>query len=424
MNQGAPMLVQGEVGQTGAASVAGHPAGFRYLARQPILDRRGRVCAYELLYRDGSSSMFRGDSELATQTMFDNSVLFGLQDLTHSLPAFVNCTAEALLGEQIRVLSPDVTVLEILEDVEPTNQVVEACGRLKAGNYRLALDDFVYRPALEPLIELADFIKVDYLNTTVGQRRWIFEKLKRFRGKLLAEKIETRPEYEEACNDGCTLFQGYYFCKPSFLVKRKVPANRCVHLRLLQLLQQDPLNLLETSEVIKSEPSVTYRLLRYANSPICGIRHEVTSIPSAILTLGDDLIRRIGTLAVTSELNAGSSPEILRMALVRARFCEGLPLGSALAATDQFMLGLFSMFPAMLQQPMEDALSGLTLRAPLREALMGGANEVRWPLDWLVVRERGEFDEAEAVAEASGWDSRFLADRFVQATSWADQLLA
>lgn len=380
--------------------------------------------AYELLYRDGSSSMFQGDHELATQTMIDNSVLFGLQDLTHSLPAFVNCTAETLLGDQIRVLSPDVTVLEILEDVEPTNGVVEACQRLKDLNYRLALDDFVYCPALEPLIDIADFIKIDYLNTTPRQRRWIFEQLKRFRGKLLAEKIETRPEYEEACNDGCTLFQGYYFCKPSFLTRRKVPANRFVHLRLLQLLQQDPLNLLETTEVIKSEPSVTYRLLRYANSAVCGIRHPVTSIPSAILALGDNLIRKIGTLAVTSELNAGSSPEILRMALVRARFCEMLPPAGALDCTDLFMLGLFSMFPAMLQQPMEDALSGLTLQAQLRDALMGGANEVRWPLDWLAVHERGEFDQADTIAKTCRWQSRVLADRFVQATSWADQLLS
>lgn len=418
------MLAQGETVQTGVTVGIGPATGFRYLARQPILDRRGQVRAYELLYRDGSSSMFRGDSELATQTMIDNSVLFGLQDLTHSLPAFVNCTAETLLGEQIRVLSPEVTVLEVLEDVEPTNEVIDACRRLKAGSYRLALDDFVYRPALEPLIELADFIKIDYLNTTPGQRRWIFANLNRFHGKLLAEKIETRSEYEEACNDGCKLFQGYYFCKPSFLTRRKVPANRFVHLRLLQLLQQDPLNLLETSEVIKSEPSVTYRLLRYANSPLCGIRHEVTSIASAILALGDDLIRRIGTLAVTSELNAGSSPEILRMALVRARFCEALPLGSTLDATDQFMLGLFSMFPAMLQQPMEEALSGLTLHAQLRDALMGRPNEVRWPLDWLPCYERAEFDQADAIAQANGWDSRNLADRFVQATAWADQLLA
>lgn len=418
------MLAQGRQEENRGAGGTGPGAGFRYLARQPILDKRFQVRAYELLYRDGSSSIFQGDGELATQTMIDNSVLFGLQNLTHSLPAFVNCTAEALTGEQIRMLPPALTVLEILETVEPTAKVIEACQRLKGEHYRLALDDFVYQPSLEPLIEMADFIKVDYLNTTAEQRRAMFRQLKNFRGTLLAEKIETRPDYEEAGDDGCTLFQGYYFCKPSFMTKRKVPANRFVHLRLLQMLHEDPLNLPQISEVIKQEPSVTYRLLRYVNSPVCGMRHEVTSIQSAILTVGDDLIRRIGTLAVTSELNAGSSPEILRMALVRARFCEIVVLPGSLDTTELFMLGMFSMLPAMLQQPVQEAFSGLPLRAQVRDALLGVGNEIRWPLDWLEAHERGDFDKADTIATGSGADRLLLAEKLTQATSWADQLLS
>ena len=117
------------------------------------------------------------------------------------------------------------------------------------------------------------------------------------------------------------------------------------------------------SNVIKSEPSLAYRVLRYVNSPICGMRQTVTSIQSALLTIGDDLIRRIGTLAVTSELNAGPSPEILRMALVRARFCEITSPLCSFDSTEQYLLGLFSLLPAMLQTPMEEAISGLSLSA-------------------------------------------------------------
>ena len=147
------------------------PSEFRYLARQPILDRRGAVRAYELLYRDGPSSMFRGDGDLATQTMIDNTLLFGLQNLTNGLPAFVNCTADTLTGQEIRVLSPAMTVLEILESVEPSQKVIDACRHLKSAGYRLALDDFLYRPDFEPLIAMADYIKIDYLNSSVEQRR-------------------------------------------------------------------------------------------------------------------------------------------------------------------------------------------------------------------------------------------------------------
>jgi c-di-GMP-related signal transduction protein len=399
-------------------------AAFRYLARQPILDRLGRVQAYELLYRDGPGSIFRGDSELATQTMIDNTVLFGFQNLTNGLPAFVNCTAEALTGAQILVLPPETTVLEILEDVEPTPAVIHACRHLRAAGYRMALDDFVYRPALEPLIEIADFIKIDYLNTSAEQRRTMLRQLEKYGVALLAEKIEKQAEYEEACKDGCTLFQGYFFCHPSRLKKRVVPANRFVHLRLLQMLQEEPLNLREIAEVIKTEPSLTYRLLRYVNSPLYGLREPVRSVRSAIVYVGDDLFRRIGTLAVTSELNAGSSPEILRIALVRARFCEIASALCSLEATEQYLMGLFSLLPAMLQKPMEEALAGLPLRTEIRDALLGTSNLFRWSLDWLEFHERGDFGNSDTAARVYGLETGVLGERFTQATLWADQLLA
>ena len=399
------------------------PSEFRYLARQPILDQRGAVRAYELLYRDGPGSMFCGDGDLATQTMIDNTLLFGLQNLTNGLGAFVNCTADTLIGQQIHVLPPATTVLEILETVEPSAKVIDACRHLKRAGYRLALDDFLYRSDFEPLIAIADYIKIDYLNSSVEQRRELLRHLGEFHGTLLAEKIETKAEYDEACEDGCTLFQGYFFCKPSFLKKGRVPANRCVHLELLQMLQEQPLNLPRISDVVKSEPSLAYRVLRYVNSPICGMRQKVTSIPSAVLTIGDDLMRRIGTLAVTSELNAGPSPEILRMALVRARFCEITSPLCSFDSTDQYLLGLFSLLPAMLQKPMEEAISGLPLSAPIRDALLGMPNPFRCPLQWIELHERGEFEKADAVGEPHGFARVLLCERLTQATMWADQLL-
>src|SRR5579863_8147986 len=92
----------------------GLAAALRYVARQPILDLHGKVHGYELLFRSGPETMFRGDGELATRTMIDNSVIFGMDTLTGGLPAFVNCTAEALIKGQAGLLPASMTVLEIL----------------------------------------------------------------------------------------------------------------------------------------------------------------------------------------------------------------------------------------------------------------------------------------------------------------------
>jgi EAL and modified HD-GYP domain-containing signal transduction protein len=153
------------------------------------------------------------------------------------------------------------------------------------------------------------------------------------------------------------------------------------------------------------------------------MRQTVTSIQTALVTIGDDLIRRIGTLAVTSELNAWPSPEILRMALVRAKFCEITSPLCSFDSTDQYLLGLFSLLPAMLQTPMEEAITGLPLSVAIREALLGTANPFRCPLEWIEMQERGEFEKADALAGTQGFMPGLLCDRFTEATLWADQLL-
>ena len=183
-------------------------ASARYLARQPILNLQGRLYAYELLFRDGADPKFHGDGEIASETMIDNIIVYGFRNLTAGMPAFINCTAKTLTGDYVSVLPSSMTVIEVLESVEPSPEVILSCRRLKAQGYRIALDDFAYRSDLEPLIRIADFIKIDYLATTASERRALISKLGSFSGALLAEKVETEQEYEQARKEGFTLFSG------------------------------------------------------------------------------------------------------------------------------------------------------------------------------------------------------------------------
>lgn len=405
------------------APPASPPAGTRYLARQPILDTHGRVVAYELLFRNGASSAFEGLGDLASQIMIDNMMLYGVARLTAGLPAFLNCTKETLFSESIQILPVPSTVLEVLEHVEPSEAVVKACLGLRQKGYRIALDDFEYRPSLGPLIRIADIIKIDFRSTPASQRRSLITTLREFQGTYLAEKVETRDEYEMALDEGFTLFQGYYFCKPSLLKRRVVPSNRLVHLRLLSLLQESPLSISDISELLKSEPSLAYRLLRYVNSAARGMAKEISSIKTALFVDGDDQFRRMATLAAAVELNAGPSPEILRMALIRARFCESAARLWKLDATEQYLVGLFSLLDAMLQMPMEEALAPLSLAAPIRNALSEDGGRCDCPLRWLEHHERGDFARCDQFAAAHGLMPELLEQHLNNAMLWSDELL-
>ncbi|MGD0547210.1 MAG: hypothetical protein ABR991_05215, partial [Terracidiphilus sp.] len=103
------------------ADSASKQAGeLRSVARQPILDLHSRVHGYELLFWNGRKPLDRADGDLATRTMLDNTVIFGLEELSHGLPAFVNCTADSLTEEWVQVLPPRMTVLELPAAAEPT----------------------------------------------------------------------------------------------------------------------------------------------------------------------------------------------------------------------------------------------------------------------------------------------------------------
>jgi EAL and modified HD-GYP domain-containing signal transduction protein len=396
---------------------------LRYVARQPILNLRSKVFGYELLFRAGPEAVFRGDGDMATRTMLDNTVVFGLEKLSAGLPAFVNCTMESLVNRLVRVLPAGMTVLEILETLEPTPELIAACRELKAEGYRIALDDFVWKAKFDQLVELADFIKVDFIQTNAAARQKLFRRVSGTPIVLLAEKVETREEHKQACAEGFTLFQGYYFCRPQLLESRKIPANKFSHIKILRLLQHDPLDLTQLSELMKQDTSLVLRFLRLVNSATYSLYNEVRSIHSALQVVGDDAVRRIATLAIASELNAKQAREILRMALVRGRFCELAARASALEPAEQYLLGMFSLLPAMLDVSMATLAPTLTSQVKIQKALLGALTLESSLLRWVEFHEQGNWEKCDAIVQSYGLNQAEMIRCYAEAAIWADASL-
>jgi len=406
------------------AEAIGHataPDGLRYVARQPILDVRGNVHGYELLFRSGpAAGGFSGDSDAATRTVLDNTVIFGLERLTGNLPAFVNCTQEALLDRLVMVLPASQTVLELLETLDPTPALLEACRELKERGFRLALDDFEWQPEWRAFAALADYVKVDISKTSPEQRARLVRNLRGSSAQLVAERVETQADLEMAHKEGFGLFQGYYFCRPVLMGNRSIPANRLVHLQILQALHADPLDMQHVSSLVKLDASLTYRLLRMVNSPMYGMGKEIRSIHGALVLVGDEMFRRVAMLAIASELKGNHSPELLRMAFSRGRFCELASSMTGQNRTEQYLLGVLSLLPAMLRVPMESIAKALPLRKEVRCALLGESNAERWMLDWLISIEMGRWERCDEISLRAGLPDADLPKLYAEALLWAE----
>lgn len=392
------------------------PPTLRYLARQPILDLRGDVAGYELLFRGGSAELLSAiNSDRASLTTMDSSLLLGAASLTAGKRAFINCTRELLVSGFVTLLPPDLTVLEVLEDVTPDAEVLRACRKLRTQGYSLAMDDFVAAQWDSPLLELVKYVKVDLRATSRDEQRDIAHELTRHGITLLAEKVETRDDYDFVCSCGYSLFQGYYFCRPVTLATRDIPTTARTHFRLLQASQSPSLDLCGLEKLVRPEVALCYRLLRYLNSAAFGL-YPIRSVRHALTLLGEREIRKWIALVTTAMLAQDKPTELVRIAMVRGHFCEAFSEPGA--EEDFFLAGLFSLLDAMLDRPMDHLVHDLPISERCRLALLGDENEIGESIRLCHRCEHAHY-------EASGPEhSDTIWDRYQEATAWADAVLS
>jgi len=393
---------------------------LRYVTRQAILDARGRVHGYDLLFRREAEAILEYDQEEATRAMLDQTVLYGLDRLTGGLPAFVACTEQSLTHHLIEVMLPSMTVLDLQVAGPSTHELISVVRRLKAGGFRLALSGSWWEAGSKDLVGLADYLKVDVALLADLHGIVRHERLTQPTAMLVATNVETQEDFHRALEQRCTLFEGYYFCHPELLKSRSIPANRLTQIRLLHALHSKSIDIHELSALVERDAPLSFRLLRLLNSPRFAIRPEVHSIESALMLVGLDAFQRIVALALVTEFSTGGPSIVLLLSLVRARFCELGATHYRLETAEQYMLGMLSLVPVMLRVPMSALTPELPVRPAICEALLGYENKERVLLSWLESYERGDWEECDNKAEAHGLSGQQLSAIYTDAVYWAE----
>jgi EAL and modified HD-GYP domain-containing signal transduction protein len=390
----------------------------RFVARQPILDRNGGVYGYELLARSGIGNLFdASDPTAATCRTIDTSLLIGTNSLTEGRRAFINCTREILLSDMVTVLPSKVCVLEILEDVEPDREVLDRCRSLRKSGYTLAMDDFTGDIKYAPFIEIVEIIKVDFLATNVLQQA-DFTRYARRGITLLAEKVENREQFELAKKLGYTYFQGYFFAKPTVVSSADISLLQSKCLRILQKTFDSDYEPREVAAIIKQEPSLCYRLLRYLDSAAFGL-YPIRSIGHALTILGQRETQKWVALVTAVMLGKKTSTALVSMALARARFCELMADELDGPSTDYFLVGLLSLMDVLLSQPMSAVLAQLPISADCRAALEGQENLLSKVLQLVAACEQGEWGLLSRQCSTLGTAESVVWSVYSQAIQWA-----
>ncbi|HTP87308.1 MAG TPA: HDOD domain-containing protein [Bryobacteraceae bacterium] len=400
-----------------------------FIARQPLLGLNQRVYGYELLYRSSHWNAFDGaESSRATiETLADALMTIGLARLVGNSYAFINASRAFLLSQVPLLLPARRIIFEVPETVGVDEPVIARCRDLKRLGFQIAIDDVTDLMHLRPLIGLADLIKVDFRLATVIQQERIAAQFRDSQVRLVAQKIESRAEFERACRFGYTYFQGYFFQAPAVLTANRLSSQRSTYVHLLAELSRKELDYSNLERLFKHDPVMTYRLLRYLNSALFSWTSPIRSLRQALSLLGDDELRRwLGLLGLAS-LAEGRPSALIVAAAVRGRFCE--LLGSHVRldsrSAELFLMGLLSLFDTLLQCPMEGVLDGLSLSTDVCETLMGLGDEtsrLSRTFDLTLSWERADWDRVTELGRSLDIDMSVVADTYAEAVEWADRL--
>jgi c-di-GMP-related signal transduction protein len=395
------------------------------IARQPIFEKDLTVFGYKVVYRSAGTSLYLdGDDSKASLSAIRNAfLLLGAKTLTGRKKVFLDFTRTLLVDGVAHSLPSNCVVIDLMQDVEADEAVVLACRRLKEEGYALSLDEpSIKSGAQVELLPFVEFIKGPFIPSDGGSGLNAVRRYLDMGKVVLAEKVETREDYEEARNRGYQLFLGSFFSKPTVIRAKEIPGHKLNYLQVMQEVNRPELNFSEIERVIKQDTSLCYTLLNYVNSAYFGLDTAISSVHHALVLLGEKEVRKWANLVLFTFMGIDKPSELLVTCLVRAKLCEslGLKIGAEDRVAELFLMGMFSILDVLMGRPMAEILKAIHLSKDVEEALLYGTNTFGDVFQTVVNYEMGNWEDFSRSVAKLGIDEAVVPDFYVEAVEWAE----
>lgn len=399
-----------------------------FLARQPIFDNMQRVYAYEILYRSGQVNVYDGiEEDKASIDVITNTFqTFGIDNLTNRKPVFINFTENLIYKEIATLIPKELLVVEILESIIPTKKVIKKCRDLKRMGYKIALDDFVDSIEYKPMVILADIIKIDFMNTSKDEISKIIRAYKRLNIEFLAEKVETREDFEFAKKMGFKYFQGYFFSKPEIMQSKKILPIKANYLQLINEINKEEISFSKIADIISRDLSLSYNFLKLVNSVAFGIRYKVTGIRQGLVLIGKKEIKRWIYLTLLNDMGSEGPDELTKISLIRARFMELVSKETHYRyySEDMFIIGLFSLLDVILKKPLKEILYETQTSDIVKEGLLNEDNDINNIYKLILSYEKGQWDQVVLHSNMLNMDMKILTSSYFDSIKWYNDLVS
>ncbi|MEZ8225926.1 EAL and HDOD domain-containing protein [Vibrio splendidus] len=399
---------------------------YSYVARQPILDTDKKTIGYELLFRDGPKNTFpEVEPELATSRLLSDHFLSTHYNTLGDKLGFVNFPYASLINLVPTLFPKESLVVEVLEDCEPTDELLEAIKAIYDAGYTIALDDFVPSKAWKRFLPYVSIIKFDIRLISIAKASMFMNSLKGLNIKFLAEKVETYEEYQEAKKAGFTYFQGYFFSKPEMIQTRALNPAFLTTVQLLKEIAHDPIDFGEVERLITLDVTMSYKLLSYVNSA-GGSPTTIRSFRQALIYLGEQKLRKFVSLVAIASAKEDKPDSLYGLAVLRARQCELLveKMNVKVEPGQAFLTGMFSLLDSLFDQPLKQVLDSVPIDDEIKQALIQRKGVLGAILAMVIAYEQARWDEATRIRKLLKLSEAQLGQAYDEATTWTQELLS
>jgi EAL and modified HD-GYP domain-containing signal transduction protein len=397
---------------------------FAFIARQPVLDREKEVFAYELLFRDGKNNCYPDivRDEATTKLIARNYLTLGLDDISCNKKSFINFQAETVLHGFPPNLDPENVIVELYDGAFSHDSLLSLCKHVKNMGFKLAIEGHRLNQKWNDFVPFIDMVKV---NTTKDDYDGIAKTVSIYQDsdvQLIAEKIETQQDFAIYKEMGFDYFQGYFFARPELTTQKHIPTSKLTLVELMGASSSASFDIDSINGVIEHDVGLSYMLLRFINNPAINKRYKITSLRHALNYMGEVEIKKFIALLALANLSDDKPSELIHLSLVRAKFCDLVGVEKKLGSNPPlgFLVGLFSLLDALLDQDMKTLVEKLPLVDEVKVALCGGQNDLSMYLLLVKAFESGNWLKVIRIAKILEVDQKRLHSLFNEAIVWGN----
>jgi EAL and modified HD-GYP domain-containing signal transduction protein len=399
---------------------------FAFIARQPILDRNKEVFAYELFFRDGKNNCYPDveRDEATSKLIAKNYQTLRLDDISCSKKSFINFQSETLINGLPASLDRDNVVVELIAGKSDVSSLLNMCKHVKNMGYKVALEDCDLKPKWNEFLPFVDMLKVNTNHENIDSLAKNVDRFIDANVRLIAEKVDTQDSFNIYRDMGFDYFQGYFFARPESVSNENLPTSKLKLVELIGASSSESFDIENINSVVEYDAGLSYMLLRFINNPSVNKRYKITSLRHALNYMGEVEIKKFIALLALANLSDNKPLELLHLSLVRAKFCDLLGNEKNIGSNPPtaFLVGLFSMLDAILDQKMEVLVKKLPIVDEVKEALCGEQNNLFLYLALVKAFESGNWLKVIRISKILEIEQKLLHSLFNEAILWGNSV--